>query len=277
MSIPFFDTYIAIDFETASGKRNSACQLGMVLVRNNQIVAERNYLIQPPDNYYTPMTMSIHGITPEMTRLQPHFDFYWPQIREWVNHYPIVCHNKSFDISVLQQTCMYYGISDLSIIDSHCTYQLTKLKLTEACRSLQIPIGKHHDGLADAVMCAHIYNKLRAGEIPSNQTLQQHQAQINQQRAIIYTTSAAKSVSFFTNKSTLVTGVFEHFSRQEIHDVLAQRGALLKSAISNKLDLVVVGRNPGPMKIARLEAMAQAGKPIRIVREAELLEILSEQ
>ena len=276
MTYPFFETYIAIDFETASNKRNSACQLGMVLVHNNEIIAQRNYLIQPPDNYYTLMTMSIHGITPDMTRLQPHFDFYWPHIREWVNRYPIVCHNKSFDISVLEHTCRHYGIDDLSIVDTHCTYQLTKLKLTEACRSLHIPIGKHHDGLADAVMCAHIYNKLRAGEKPNNQALLQHQAQLNQQRQAIYNTPIAAETSFFLGKSTLVTGIFEHFSRTEILGVLAQRGAIVKSAISNRLEIVVVGRNPGPRKIARLKAMAEAGKPIRIVNEAELLTLLAQ-
>ena len=54
--------FIAIDFETATPKQHSACQLGIVVVENGNIVEEKVFLIQPPNNKYIPMNTQIHGL-----------------------------------------------------------------------------------------------------------------------------------------------------------------------------------------------------------------------
>jgi len=43
-------TFTAIDFETATGNRNSACAVGIVPVENGKITKEYYVIIQPPDN-----------------------------------------------------------------------------------------------------------------------------------------------------------------------------------------------------------------------------------
>jgi len=55
---------VALDFETATGHRNSACAVALVTVRNEKIVEEYETLIQPPDNYFwRRFTQEIHGIS----------------------------------------------------------------------------------------------------------------------------------------------------------------------------------------------------------------------
>ena len=46
------NSFTALDFETATGYRNSICQVGFVRVENGIITKEVNILVQPPDNSY---------------------------------------------------------------------------------------------------------------------------------------------------------------------------------------------------------------------------------
>ena len=45
--------FAAIDFETANNERSSVCSIGIVIVRNREIVDNFYSLIQPEPNYYT--------------------------------------------------------------------------------------------------------------------------------------------------------------------------------------------------------------------------------
>ena len=42
--------FIAIDFETATGKRASICEVGICVVRNGEIIETKSWLVQPEDN-----------------------------------------------------------------------------------------------------------------------------------------------------------------------------------------------------------------------------------
>ena len=44
--------FAAIDFETANNERSSVCSVGLVIVRNGEIVDSFYSLIQPEPNYY---------------------------------------------------------------------------------------------------------------------------------------------------------------------------------------------------------------------------------
>ena len=44
--------FIAIDFETATGKPYSACAVGIITVENDKVIDEYSSLIQPPYNEY---------------------------------------------------------------------------------------------------------------------------------------------------------------------------------------------------------------------------------
>ena len=44
--------FIAIDFETATPKRSSICEVGICVVRNGEISETKSWLVQPEDNLY---------------------------------------------------------------------------------------------------------------------------------------------------------------------------------------------------------------------------------
>ena len=90
--------FIAIDFETATGKRASICEAGICVVRNGKIVETRSWLVRPQGNYYSYWNTQIHGIRPGDTIHSPEFPEVWEEIFEYLKDCPIlVAHNAAFD------------------------------------------------------------------------------------------------------------------------------------------------------------------------------------
>ena len=54
--------FAAIDFETANNERSSVCSVGIVIVRNGEIVDNFYSLIQPEPNYYNYWCSQVHGL-----------------------------------------------------------------------------------------------------------------------------------------------------------------------------------------------------------------------
>ena len=94
--------FVAIDFETANGRRSSVCSIGIVIVRGGVIVDKFYSLIQPAPNYYTHWTTEVHGLTRRDTDGQPTFPEVWTQVADKIKGLPLVAHNRPFDESCLK-------------------------------------------------------------------------------------------------------------------------------------------------------------------------------
>ena len=157
--------FTAIDFETATGKRSSACAVGIVSVENGSIVEEFYSLIQPPDNTYFGMNIGVHGIRPQDTLNSPTFKQLYPEIKKRLQGQVLVAHNEVFDRSVLKRTMEHYMLDydELALSERwECTMRIYKAKgfvpykLNACCERLNIPL-RHHEALSDAIGCAHLY------------------------------------------------------------------------------------------------------------------------
>jgi DNA polymerase-3 subunit epsilon len=149
------NTFTAIDFETAQGKRWSICQVGLVRIENGLITDKISKLVCPPDNFYHYRNTGIHGIGAADTCGAPTFDALWPELKPYIHNQTVVAHNGAFDFSCLNQTLAYYGVEPPAFIQK-CTYKLFRKKLDELCREHRIPLN-HHDALSDALACAQLY------------------------------------------------------------------------------------------------------------------------
>ena len=103
-------TFTAIDFETATGNRNSACAVGIITVENGIITDEYYSLIKPPNNEYNWHNIQVHGITKRDTQNAPTFKRVYPEIKKRLKGKIIVAHDESFDRSVLQKTMTENGL-----------------------------------------------------------------------------------------------------------------------------------------------------------------------
>ena len=94
--------FAAIDFETANNERSSVCSVGIVIVRNGEIVDSFYSLIQPEPNYYNYWCSQVHGLCREDTEDAPIFPDVWAQIEPLIEGLPLVAHNRPFDESCLK-------------------------------------------------------------------------------------------------------------------------------------------------------------------------------
>ncbi len=161
--------FIAIDFETATGRRDSICEMGICLVRNSEVTETRSWLVRPEGNRYSYWNTQCHGITPEDTETAPAFPEVW---REMETIYlgevnTLVAHNAPFDRSCLERSAELYQLRlpDLNWI---CTLRYARQiysfgcnTLASLCQQLSIPEGQHHRAGDDAEMCARLYLRMR--------------------------------------------------------------------------------------------------------------------
>ena len=157
--------FVAIDFETATSKRNSACSVGIVTVENGEIVEEYHTLIQPPNNEYNWHNTQVHGITEVNTYSAPRFNEIYPEIKKRLSGNVVVAHNESFDRSVLKKSMLDFDLDYLGLDLPEkwvCTMKIFKekgyvpAKLNTCCALHGIQL-QHHDALSDARACAKLY------------------------------------------------------------------------------------------------------------------------
>ncbi|HJE96500.1 3'-5' exonuclease [Ligilactobacillus acidipiscis] len=155
--------FIALDFETASPKRHSACSLALTVVRNDQVIDEMYSLIKPATEF-SPNNIRIHGITPQDVANSPTFPQLWPHISSFFGPQKlIVAHNASFDVSVLRKTLGFYKlpVPNFMVLDTLKTSRqllndLPNYQLNTVCDFLSISLKHHHNALADSRACAQI-------------------------------------------------------------------------------------------------------------------------
>ncbi|QLD10613.1 exonuclease domain-containing protein [Microbacterium oleivorans] len=156
--------FTAIDFETANSSSASACSVGLVRVRDGQVVASDGWLIRPPAGHdrFFDINVSIHGITPEAVSAAPGWTTQLPRLLDFVGDDVLVAHNAGFDMAVLRRACEATDAvlpafrSVCSVQLARKTYQLDSYRLPLVAAAVGFLDFAHHDALADALACAHI-------------------------------------------------------------------------------------------------------------------------
>lgn len=154
--------WVALDFETATSSRASACAIGLAHVSGGQIVAVERALIQPPGNDYDGFNVMIHGIEPQMPAGSPTFAEIWPRIHARLAGREVVAHNASFDFSVMRYSLDAAGVA-YPELDYYCTRvfalrhwpELPSYALELVADHCGVEFG-HHDPGEDARASAEI-------------------------------------------------------------------------------------------------------------------------
>lgn len=276
----YFDEFCAIDFETATKKRNSACSMAIVHVKNGEIIDRFSFICQPPDNQYDRQNIAIHRIFPSQTENEPTLVAYHKQIYDMLNNNNVVAHNVSFDRSVLYNSLEVYGLPIPQIKKWHCTYNLTGLPLDECCADYGIELTNHHEALADATACAQLYIKLTelSKKTPAERKKEREEllkAEINNMVAGV----KIPVCSFFAGKNIVATGVFHNFIERELlRTILEKCGANIRAAINKKTDYVVCGEMPGPQKMEKVAELNNSGAAhIEVLTEDQLIDIFERE
>ena len=160
--------FAAIDFETANEHPSSVCSVGVVIVRDGEIVDTFYSLIHPEPEYYQRFCQRVHGLGPEDTDDAPVFPYVWKEIEPIIEGLPLVAHNSRFDEGCLKAVFRVYQMDypDYEFHDtltaSRCHFGscLPNHQLHTVAAACGYDLVNQHHALADAEACAAIALKL---------------------------------------------------------------------------------------------------------------------
>jgi DNA polymerase-3 subunit epsilon len=155
-------TVLALDFETANERRDSACAVGLAWIADGRIVRRESHLIRPPEMRFSPGNIRVHGILPSNVVDEPDFAGVMAPYLGDLSRGLILAHNASFDIGVLRAGLARAGLP-VPALAYLCTVQIARrvFPAPEGCglgkvaRRLGIRF-EHHDAGEDAYACAAI-------------------------------------------------------------------------------------------------------------------------
>ena len=155
--------FIAIDFETANAERSSVCSVGIVIVKDGEIVDKFYSLIQPEPDYYSYWNTRVHGLSQKDTMDAPVFPKVWEQVELLIEDLPFVAHNARFDEGCLKAVFKVYQM-DYPDYEFHDTLKAARKAFPDAPNHQLHTISAlcgydltmHHHALADAEACARI-------------------------------------------------------------------------------------------------------------------------
>lgn len=158
-------SFVALDIETATGKRSSICEIGITIVKDSKIAESKSWLIQPKDNSYWRRNIEIHGINPEDTQDKPTLADIWEEIKGYIEKKTIIAHNTAFDMYAIADALAENGIP-LPDLDYFCslriaqkTFSLLRYSLSPLCASLGISFDQCHRAGSDSEACAKVMLK----------------------------------------------------------------------------------------------------------------------
>ena len=160
--------FAAIDFETANEQPSSVCSVGVVIVRDGEIVDTFYSLIHPEAEYYQWFCRRVHGLGPEDTEDAPVFPYVWERIEPLIEGLPLVAHNARFDEGCLKAVFRTYRMDypDSAFFDTlaasrrHFGGFLPNHRLETVAAACGFDLLNHHHALADAEACAAIAREI---------------------------------------------------------------------------------------------------------------------
>jgi DNA polymerase III subunit epsilon len=278
--------FVAIDVETANEDFSSICQIGIAKYSNGQIIDEWCTLIDPEDSF-SPINTSIHGISENDVKEAPNFLSVAPKLRDFLKDSISVCHTH-FDRVAIARACERHNIPSFNTtwLDSARIARRTWKEFSQSgyglaniCAHLGYEF-KHHDALEDAKASGHIVlmavqetglsidDWLKRVEQPIKQNSQNYNREGNPEGALY-----GEIVCF--------TGALE-ITRSEAADLAASVGCNVTSGVTRKTTILVVGDqdlqklagHKKSSKHRKAEDMMLKGFHIRIINESDFKKIV---
>lgn len=296
--------FVAIDFETANSNRTSPCSLGIIEIKDGNIINEKYYLIDPEERFDT-FNIYLHGITPDIIEGKPNFKILWPEIKRYFENKFVIAHNAAFDISVLRRTLDKYFIeypnfrySCTEILSKKTWNNLINYKLDTIAGLLEIKF-KHHNAAEDAKTAAFIMKEIfkinntvdfddlhealkvkigcvyPGGYKPAKVI---HQSRIDISSIVPETNQFDENGALY-NKNVVFTGTLMSMLRREAMQKVINAGGKCGDGITKETNYLVMGiqdyskltDGEKSSKLKKAEKLISEGQDLEIIAEADFL------
>ena len=264
--------FVALDLETATWEKSSICEIGIAIVRDSCVVETKSWLVKPYRNWYDSFNISIHGITPEMTKNSPSFKEVWREIQPYLENQVVVAHNTAFDMYALKYAFEENGMPYPNF-RHFCSYRVARYcfkdtysySLPIVCDAMGIQFNSHHRAGADAEACAKVF--IKSLELSGAENLEELQSKyefrcgrfaegiFEGQRSVKKSVSYGKSIkeyvgdpskidedSYFYQKSVCFTGTCRWAIRDKLLQTIADIGGFPQKGVNKSTQILVVGQ-----------------------------------
>lgn len=303
--------FVAIDFETANEKRNSACAIGLTTVRSGKIVDTFSRLIRPPELRFSFWNSKVHGLTENDVKDSPTFAELWPEVLPLLENQLVVAHNASFDISVLR-----YSLHAVSAPIPRLTYlcsvhvarcvwpDLVSHSLGFLADLLGISLD-HHDAGSDSRASAEIILRsvqkaqatsvinlantfdIRLGELYSAEEWLPSSAPSFRSNRETVEIDLPKGFDIsshdFFGRNIAITGELKMFRRKDAFRIIEQFGGCPSESITKKTSYLITGNQDVRMlasgtaessKLQKAKKLRENGCDLRIISESDFTEMI---
>jgi DNA polymerase III subunit epsilon len=279
--------FIALDLETSNSKRSSICQIGMVKFTGGKITEEFVSLVNPED-HFDDINISIHGISEFDVRNAPVLIELDSILREWLDGNIVLTHSTFDQIAINQAyTLLDTKPPDIRWLDntrvarrawpdvSRSGYGLKAL-----CNKFNIPLD-HHDALEDARATGLIFVKaIQDTGWHIEDCFNRAYKPLNVDPTSAVDLEINPNGSLF-GETIVFTGTLS-MTRMEASEKAASLGCLVKSTITKKSSLLVVGDqdihvlagHDKSSKHRKAEKLIKEGSQLRILGESDFLHLV---
>lgn len=169
VNINSLKNYVVFDIETTGldEKRNEIIEIGAVKVTNG-IIKTFQSLIRPSKNI-TKRISDINGITNEMVIDEPPLEVILPDFLDFIEDFPLVAHNASFDVKFILEAIEKYGLDEMEndvvdtlILSRSMLPYLHNHKLVTLISHYNINYDSEHRAMSDAKATYELFKKLKS-------------------------------------------------------------------------------------------------------------------
>ncbi|MGV2871550.1 exonuclease domain-containing protein [Colwellia sp. E150_009] len=283
-------SFLALDVETANEDMSSICQIGIAEVIDGEVVDSASWLIDPED-YFSPINTSIHGITKKDVKGCPPYYRYDNTLRDALSGKYVICHTH-FDRVSMKKVAEKYGLPQIDCIwldSAKITRRAWKNEfgssgygLANVCNVLGYEF-QHHNAEEDAKAAAFIV--IEASKLKNVTDIKEWLSHIKKpvtpsfQEKIKNVKGNEKGRLF--GETIVFTGNLS-LSKIEAAEKASNVGCNVSSSVTKKTTMLVVGEQDLSLLVGysksskhrKAEELIEKGQKIEILSDTEFLTLI---
>lgn len=286
------DDYCVLDTETTglSAYYDEIIEIGILRVRNNEIVDRYDQLIKPNfdiDDFITALT----GITNDMLEGMPSIADVKTAVLSFIGEDIILGHNTSFDMRFLNE-----GFKEQLTNRYMDTMQFARKLYPELkhhrLSDLTDYLGLHnneHRALSDCTSTKELYDAVKSSMADKNLAIEDlwpvsgsHGGKGIDIKAIKPTEVIIDEDGFFYNRHVVFTGKLEKMLRKDAMQIVVNLGGILDNSVNKQTNYLILGDNDynailkgeKSSKHTKAEKLKLEGQDIEIIDERTFYDLL---
>ncbi len=284
------DDYCVLDTETTglSSYYDEIIEVGVLRVRNNEIVEKYSQLIKPKyevDDFITSLT----GITNDMLIGMPSILDIKEKLLNFIGNDIIVGHNTSFDIRFLNcglKTELDNKYMDTMQFSRKLYPELKHHRLSDMTKYLNLHNNEHRS-IADCISTKELYDCIKIHMSENNIAINDLWKTKRTKFDINSITPDVVEIdedNFFYNRHVVFTGKLEKMLRKDAMQIIVNLGGILDNSVNNKTNYLILGDNDynailkgeKSSKHKKAEKLKLEGNDIDIIDELTFYDLINQ-